>query len=303
MCRPRSTASKLSRPKVDVLGVGPATVRLPWIRNRNGGTTSASRITISSAEMMAVWRADRNERRRRAVAEQCRRLQCERCRRTWSRNAVPPGRLVDRHIAGDGARRGQCLFVAAPACPGRGRSDALQTRTSGPRPSKPCSRDAGVIDQNLPQQGLVVIDVAVQQLHHLAVVHTSAACATAHAASRWTQITRSERRLDIGARDRDGVVVACSPSRRGGCRSTASATNCRCPSTAGPAERTVGSAAPCAGSDDSRDDRPTPAIFRSVCRKSDTSSTAAPKEMQTQMPAQAADTIHRSRDRLKARPR
>ncbi len=68
ICRPLSTASKLPRPQVDVLGVGPAMVKLPWTRNRNGGTTSASRITISSVERIAVWRADRRDRRGAAAA-------------------------------------------------------------------------------------------------------------------------------------------------------------------------------------------------------------------------------------------
>jgi hypothetical protein len=49
MWRPRSTVSKLSRPHLVALGVGPATLKLPWIRNRNGGTTRAHSTMMSSA--------------------------------------------------------------------------------------------------------------------------------------------------------------------------------------------------------------------------------------------------------------
>ena len=68
MCRPRSTASKLPKPQVDVLGVGPAMVRLPCTRNRNGGTTSASRMTISKPEMIAVCHAASRDVRGDAAA-------------------------------------------------------------------------------------------------------------------------------------------------------------------------------------------------------------------------------------------
>src|SRR5262245_39229916 len=38
-------------------------VTLPCSRNRNGGTTSAHRITISTAASTAVWRAERRDQR------------------------------------------------------------------------------------------------------------------------------------------------------------------------------------------------------------------------------------------------
>src|SRR5262249_36972665 len=51
------------RPHSVANGVGPAMVTLPCSRNRNGGTTSAHRITISTAASTAVWRADRRDQR------------------------------------------------------------------------------------------------------------------------------------------------------------------------------------------------------------------------------------------------
>src|SRR5262245_22885707 len=62
-CRLRMTASKLPRPISPASWVGPAMVRLPWIRNRNGGSTSAQRMTIRRTARIACWRAESRAQR------------------------------------------------------------------------------------------------------------------------------------------------------------------------------------------------------------------------------------------------
>src|SRR5262245_51085256 len=62
-CRLRMTASKLPRPISPASWVGPAMVRLPWIRNRNGGSTSAHRMTMRRAARISCWRAESRAQR------------------------------------------------------------------------------------------------------------------------------------------------------------------------------------------------------------------------------------------------
>src|SRR5262245_17005814 len=62
-CRLRMTASKLPSPISPASWVGPAMVRLPWIRNRNGGSTSAHRMTMRTTARIACWRAENRAQR------------------------------------------------------------------------------------------------------------------------------------------------------------------------------------------------------------------------------------------------
>src|SRR5215470_10622680 len=62
-CRLRMTASKLPRPNCAASFTGPGMVRLPWIRNRNGGSTNAARMTMRRIASAACWRAESRAQR------------------------------------------------------------------------------------------------------------------------------------------------------------------------------------------------------------------------------------------------